>query len=1225
MAASEDLIDFGIIEAQKENVQSLPGGRSARELARIFSAGSNSDKFASPTPNDTRTLNDAIRQEYECELQSIGESDDPLDVYDRYVKWTLNAYPSAQATPESGLLPLLERATKSFLSSSHYRNDPRYLRLWLHYIRLFSDAPRETFAFLARHHIGESLALFYEEFAAWLEGAGRWSQADEVYRLGVDREARPAERLLRKYSEFQQRYEARTQDVGPSSPALPTVRPVLAAKMDPFAPSDAAADPQASRQPPQMGGAPKTKSGKPKMAIFSDAEAAESSQPATSKQTKGWETIGSMQERKKENQIEAKPWVGETLKAGKKSGPTQKMAIFRDESNRNPPSQEQEQERNAPKHVPDHHVREAVNPRTGRRERVFVDLEAVYPDYKNPAHEVSFEELRAIRRGWMSKNWRPHNKPLQPISGNAGGTESHSPKIKGSGSDEDLPEQFDEKLTIGGQPSQTHEQDGAHESKSGKSRRFKVQGETQTIKMKFDSPTNSKVRRKSTKEPTMTMHTRAATDEIYDLFNQPLKAETEDAADSLFGSDYEDDDCVSNADSTATGHISGASSDFGDEETQTFHKSYDDTEYDDTTRAGSVAGGDWTEFSVSKDIPGSENGDFTSHSVASEGPVEDDSGQGTPERERFVPQMPEDYVPPCGTYRDPVIMAQNRLPFMTPIVEQTESSISMTAARNNLYNAKTPSKPRTPADMPQMGDLLGSSPLGAATPYQGDHTVTSTADVPFSPTAFKALAPKPRRREVIIKDLQCNPTDKGIRNTILNSLEPPLACYGGYHGHIKDSNYASMIQKFVKAHTKKRKSNEDDGFDIPILEFSGAERSYIIRRELGAGAYAPVYLAESVDSLESYDSDSDGGSPITDPRKTSPYDGARYPFEAVKVENGPSSAWEFYMIRTAHERLRRSISHSRATDSIVRAHELHVHQKESFLVEDYRGQGTLLDLVNIIRNEPITGNHNGEGGIEESIAMFFSIELLRTVEALHANGILHGDIKADNCLVRLDDANPDEHPTKPGSLLDLGTDEQASDDRDSIHYSPNGHYGWRNKGLALIDFGRGVDMHAFSPAVQFIADWETGTHECNEIREMRPWTHQIDLYGVAGTIHVLLFGKYIESTVVRTSAGSSVSNMAPTYRIRESLKRYWDRELWADVFDLLLNPGSERWMQMEHGQCPPDYDPSAPMLPVVRSMQHIRRNMEDWLTVHAEKKGLALQLRKIEALLSERKKKLEKP
>ncbi|KAJ5908865.1 hypothetical protein N7495_001547 [Penicillium taxi] len=1189
MAASEDLIDFDIIEAQKENVQSLPGGRSARELARIFSAGSNSSKIPTPTPNDTRTINDAVREEYESELQAIGESDDPLDVYDRYVKWTLNAYPSAQATTESGLLPLLERATKSFLSSSHYRNDPRYLRLWLHYIRLFSDSPRETFAFISRHHIGEGLALFYEEFASWLEHSGRWNQADEVYKLGIDREARPVERLLRKYSEFQQRYEQHPQDTGPSSPALPAVRPALAAKINPFA------APDDSQPTPQAMAAPKTKSGKPKMAIFSDADA--TSQPATSDTpTKGWDNIGSMQDRKKENTMEAKPWAGETLKAGKKTKPKEKMAIFRDKSNPNLPFEEPI----APRHVPEHHVREAVNPRTGRRERVFVDLESVYPDHNDPTHEVSFEELRAMKRGWMGKSWKGQMDPLQETSGNFS-VDGRPTVFRDPSPGNDIHEQVEQKLTISDSYSR---QGGAIASKSAKPRKSKAHGDsqTQTIKMKFNSPTaHSKVRRKSTREPTMTMHTRAATDEIYDLFNQPLKAETEDTADSLFGSDFEDDDCASTGDSTCTGHISAASSDFGDEDTKAFDKTFDDTEYADTTRAESVVGDDWTEFSASRDIPGI--GTPTIHSIGSEIDAEGDSRNGTPERDRFVPEMPEDYAAPYGTYRDPAVMAQNRLPFMTPIVERTESSISLTAARS-LYNAKTPSKPKSPSDMPQMGDLL-CSPSNSATPYHGDYTAASGIDVPFSPTAFKALAPKMRRREVIIKDSQCNPTDKIIRNTILNSLEPPLAAYSGYHGHVRDSNFTSMIQKFVKAHKRRSKCPDDEDYDAPILEFPGAERSYIIRRELGAGAYAPVYLAESVDSLESFDSDSDKENSFPNKfRNPSPYGDSRHPLEAVKVENGPSSAWEFYMIRTAHERLQNTPGYPRAGESIVRAHELHVHQRESFLVEDYRGQGTLLDLVNLVRNET---NHNGEGGLEESLAMFFSIELLRTIEALHANGILHGDIKADNCLVRLDEPSPYASP-----VMDLDLNEQPGM-RDTPSYSPNGHYDWCSKGISLIDFGRGIDMQAFSPSVQFIADWEVGTHECNEIREMRPWTHQIDLYGIAGTIHVLLFGKYIEST--------PVPGVKHTYRIRESLKRYWDRELWSEVFDLLLNPGAERWVQMESTD--PD-QPYTASLPVLQSMRYIRRQMEDWLVVNAEKKGLALQLRKIEAHLAERRKKLER-
>ena len=365
MAVSEDLINFDLIETHKENIQSLPGGRSARQLASILSpqgfAGKGT-KNASPTPqptlDETKTLNDAIRAEYELELSSLAESDDPLDIYDRYVKWTLNAYPSAQATPQSQLLPLLEKATKAFLSSPTYKNDPRYLKLWLHYIRLFSDAPRETFAFLARHGVGDALALFYEEFAAWLEGAGRWTQAEEVYGRGIEREARPTERLARRYAQFRKRFEARRlqnadgDGDGPSSPALPTVRPALAAKIDPFAPSSTTtprSDELSSSLPHRpasgagAGGAPSgtSRSGKPKMAIFSDANNSNNNdtpppQPTTAgTDTKGWDSIGSLQERKKENAIAARPWAGETLKAGKmvRAGTTSsepKMTIFRD-------------------------------------------------------------------------------------------------------------------------------------------------------------------------------------------------------------------------------------------------------------------------------------------------------------------------------------------------------------------------------------------------------------------------------------------------------------------------------------------------------------------------------------------------------------------------------------------------------------------------------------------------------------------------------------------------------------------------------------------------------------------------------------------------------------------------------------------------------------------------------------------------------------------------------
>lgn len=424
MAASEDLIDFDVIEGQKENIQSLPGGRSAKKLAEIYSP-SPLHKLSTPTPSDTRNVNDCIRAEYEAEVQSISESDDPLDVFDRYVRWTLDAYPSAQATPQSQLHTLLERATKTFISSTQYKNDPRYLKMWIHYIHFFADSPRETYVFLSRHGIGERLALFYEEYAEWLEGVGRWAQAEEVYKMGIEREARPVQRLMRKFKEFEERLAQQPDGANePSSPALPTVRPALAAKTNPFG-SAAPSDPQtqgSTSTSASAGGA--SRSAKPKMAIFSDADAQPSALSSRDTGPKGWDNIGSMAERKKENTVKPKPWVGETLNAGGKKAVTAKMAVFRDPVCSSPVTshalvlmtiglmcglwclyliQSLSQINNIVV-VPSKN-QAAVHPQTGKRERIFVDLATVYPTPEEPGTELSFEEVMAANRGWLDHSW----------------------------------------------------------------------------------------------------------------------------------------------------------------------------------------------------------------------------------------------------------------------------------------------------------------------------------------------------------------------------------------------------------------------------------------------------------------------------------------------------------------------------------------------------------------------------------------------------------------------------------------------------------------------------------------------------------------------------------------------------------------------------------------------------------------------------------------------------
>ncbi|KAI1768298.1 Mad3/BUB1 homology region 1-domain-containing protein [Hypoxylon sp. FL1150] len=1169
--AAGDLIDFDIIEGQKENIQSLPGGRSAKKLAEVFSP-SPLHKLATPTPTDSKNINDCIRAEYEAEVANLSESDDPLDIFDRYVRWTFDAYPSAQATPQSQLHTLLERATKAFIGSAQYKNDPRYLKLWLHYIRFFSDSPRETYVFLSRHSIGEGLALFYEEYAAWLESADRWAQAEEVYKLGIQREARPVQRLVRKFGEFEQR-RAQQPDAGPSSPALPTVRPALAAKIDPFgAAARAATDPQAPRPTAGVGGQ-SSKPGKAKLSVFSDASSEASAMSKMGEGARGWDTIGSLGDRKKENVMEAKPWVGETLttQVKKSSGP--KMSVFRDTS----------LSRIAESHIviaPSKH-QVIVNPQSGKRERVFVNLEAIYPTPEEPGTELSFEELWAASRGWLDVFWEDESLIEEELA------DEHSSEV------DLLGKKVAEKLVIHHDMVELDENGAVKEhARPAKSKKKKVMevNETQIIKAKLDSPSGPKIKKKSmaNSEPTMTMHTKAATNDIYDIFNAaPAKPASvhEEVEES-------DDDYTTDGDYT-----SGAES-----ANTTRRVSLSEAgEDDETSDVKSVS--EWSDFTAHKHIPKVDgesdneqdeegNDSDVSDLIDTKDPEDDGDTKESP-RTRFVPIPPEDYQAPTRPYRDPAEVANSRLPFMTPITERTESSLALaTEAKPSFASANTLSKRSSlyaPIEEDEYDDEDYEPP---SSPLQ---EVFSSPRIPskiFQPRAKKIkvcaapsdelLVAKEEQKGPVIKETQCNPLDASIRDEILERMLPPITSYSGFYDHRNErSERSTEIRKFIKAVTKaagKKENDKTSTLQSPVvLEFPELMGEYTLKKELGAGAFAPVYLVEN-SSPE--DAEDDESAPVIAMGKGAFATTTRASQEALKMED-PPTAWEFYMMRLAAARLG---PQHRATASISAAHELHLYQDECFLFLPYHPHGTLLDVVNFF-------SETTKAPMEEPLVMFFSIELLRTVEALHSKQILHGDLKPDNCLLRIDDM-----PTSAGGSL-------------SSQWRADGSGGWSARGVTLIDFGRGIDMRAFGPDVQFVAEWKTDTHDCAEAREGRPWTWQLDYHGLANNIHTMLFGKYID--VVRDTSGAPGAlgtSASRRYCIRESYKRYHETAIWKQCFDVLLNPAGH--VDAEDNR----------RLPVTRSLRRVRETMEDWLEKHCEKgTGLKTLMARVESMAKSRK------
>ncbi|KXS99860.1 hypothetical protein AC578_4461 [Pseudocercospora eumusae] len=1222
----DDLIDFNVIEGHKENIQALPSGRSAKALAQLYSPPL---LAANPSPNDQHAEK---RAEFEREVANLDEADDPLDVYDRYVKWTLDTYPSAQATPQSRLLPLLERATKTFQSSKDYKNDPRYLKIWLHYIRLFHDAPREVFVFLARQGIGENLALYYEEFAAWLENGGRWNQAEEIYKLGIEKEARPTERLMRKFAEFERRKDARPQDADePSSPALPVARPALAAKLDPFSESSS------PLQQAQPRGTKKAKSSK--MAVFTDD--GDESRPASENSSKGWDSIGTLADRKKENTREAKPWAGETLMTGKTNGGMQKMMIFKDSSNGRMPRYLSQSSNS------DHDQQCVFNDITGRMECVFVNLEAVYPVPGDLSVEYCFEELRARNRGWLNKgvekaanekkeilttndSFSIHlDTPKQPDAPESReelppnrSPQAAKPKDRGFKIFEDVdsvPESQprkarEEKISIEtsvktlslndendeNTPPSKQELDLAkklrREERQNRTRKIKVikekhvKNETQTIKLNMDSPQSKPKRRKSVApEPTMTIATKEAMEEIYGIFNQPLQAQQTQDEHSSDESSEDEDDYTTDGESTATGKLSAAASEYGDEtRAELLHAEQSEGEADRTDASA------WSDFTSSKHVPkddteiGTASAQTTTREGFSDQPGDENEDVSTPvdenPRTEYVPLQPEDYEPPVVQMRDMHMIPNHRLPFMTPIAEQTESSLGGATQRSekDFFGAKTPSRKNGVPEDYDEDDDTPSSPFDDITsdlpPIRtkstkgmlklGQGTAKSQTDAKVDvPLATETVQTGP-----IVKDAQCNPMDPNVRQTILSKMKPPLSSFEGYYEDL-DISFAKTaeIKKYIKSQAKLKNSQSQSQeklvFIPPIIELPHAQGTYTVKRELGAGTFAPVYLIENSSATVSNEEDL-----LLDENAASRLGKAthRKPLEAIKMEDPPST-WEFYILRATHRRL----GVSRAAESIVRAHEMHLFRDECFLVEEFRDQGTLLDLVNIARIDSGNG-----GGMDEMLAMWFAVELLRVTEAMHSKQLIHGDLKGDNVLVRFDEP-------------DIETDWNAT-------YFPSGAHGWSSKGICLIDFGRGIDMKHFIPNVAFIADWKTSEADCPEMRELRPWTYQIDYYGLAGIIHSMLFGKYMETL------GTTTTTTKKTYRIRESLKRYWQTEIWSDVFHVLLNP-----LAQEAGG----------VLPICATLKRCRERMEGWLEENCERgnAGLKGMILRMEAALKKRR------
>lgn len=261
------------------------------------------------------------------------------------------------------------------------------------------------------------------------------------------------------------------------------------------------------------------------------------------------------------------------------------------------------------------------------------------------------------------------------------------------------------------------------------------------------------------------------------------------------------------------------------------------------------------------------------------------------------------------------------------------------------------------------------------------------------------------------------------------------------------------------------------------------DESWLLMAELGRGAFARVFRARCA------------GRPGEPPL-------------AAKLSS-PANLWEWHVHRRLAAELPTPAQRWLATAQA--AHTLGGGASGVLLTALVPGV-TAQELVNLARRQ---GRQ-----LDEALALLYAADLLRAVHALHAAGILHGDLKPDNVMVRCPD---------PAAL----------DARAPLA----GGGGWAAQGVVLIDFGRAVDTRAYAPGTAFrSADAVADGFASPETLAGRPWTFEIDSFAAAATAHFLLHAQFLH-----------LAGGAGRRRPQAPLKRYWQAALWAPLFDALLN------------------------------------------------------------------------
>ncbi|KAJ2924847.1 hypothetical protein H1R20_g12237, partial [Candolleomyces eurysporus] len=1132
------------------------------------------------------------RQKLRSKLaKALNEDDDPLAAYHQFIQWTIKNY--GDKDPKSGLKELLKEATGQFKQDPMYKNDLRYLKMWALYARQLDRAGAiSVFAFLLANDIGTSYAALYEDYANLLEHDGKASEADKIYLKGIERQVRPLERL-------------KTRTASTSSVASTSAQSTTSANIVSFNSTAASryalmlAPPPPGKRPEKlrfnmgllfteegveysiqeararsMGlfgkkWAPPPSSELPAFPSTSSSGSLapvdfnDDNQKSTSRMSRRRSTFGGAEPTVTINTKEALADVfgmyNSPDRTNRFDAPGSKHAPLKKIEPVTPlvaprPAFSKENENSVMGKTPGSAFRPFVdeNAQSSRttpapKFSVFVEDQNKTP-FITPRNvlgvkDVATPSFSAFRPKDATDD--PQNQPVfskvfnPPQSGNIPlaplrdvFTDDHgkpTPKAKPMSNHERAKSQHDiptGKVDLG--PAFTPFVD---ENKTP----FKVfsrppeQNENAfrpTSAFTPKTPTPSVFTPFTDKTPAFTPFGSRPQPAFTPFMDQPITPALQQQPPPA-PLNEEPTEIVDPEDQVyePAGHVEDEEQ--YEEEEEDYYEEEEQLEHYETPLAPEHLPNDYDDQpSFQRDMPlGGRFGQFNVMTPITERTFEfTTSTNGQTPSERYGRPLEGEGSPKSKVLqhfvRDQIMAAADaeRL-----AAELQENSIEEVDEEEEADEADAVAEEHHPMAVEERTGGL------------------SLVDTLTLTSKFRPANP-------------CNPFEAPILSTLLSRIPTDPHFYD-----LRDRP-AGTLEQLQKVFKKTRKASS--GGDIFPLSLNG--NRFQISEKLGEGGFGCVYKARDLGVRIGGD-DEDEDSDLEDLDDDDEENASMVAIKIVK----PRNLWEYHILRRLHSALVPTLRRS-----VVLPHALYAFSDESFLVLDYCPQGMLLDIVN---NAASAGVSQAGACLDELLVMFFSIELLRLLEGMHGIGFVHGDLKIDNCLLRLEDV--------PGGASAW-----------SAQYEPSGDGGWSCKGLKVIDFGRMIDTRLFPPGQQFLADWPPDERDCFEIQQGRSWTYQTDYYGLAGIIYCMLFGKYMGTSVI---AQTRDENGDARFKVGTPFKRYWQADIWNRLFDILLNPQLVR--------------PTGE-LPLCEELGAVRKDMEVWLKDNCNRTSGTLKglLKKVE-------------